>query len=399
MELNEGQSKCLQSLIHWWYHDRRHQQVFEISGAAGTGKTTIIRILIKELQLEPEEVLFMAYVGKAAMVLNRQGLNAKTIHASIYQKYEVIKRDDNGKPIISHGRPVMTIKFRKKTELGDGIKLIILDEAPMANEKISKDLLSFKIPVIALGDLNQLPPITGDSFFLKHPDIILTQIMRQRADNPIIKLSHDVLENPYMILHQQRLGDKVIIIKKHDFFYNYMGSLVDADMVICGRNVTRDILNTQIRKMVHPNADKDLIIGDKLICRKNNWDEFIDENIFLINGMIGTVTDIFTEECKLPNIPISFQPDFTDGSFEKISLNYFYFKASYQKKLLMKNDPYQTMYNFFEYGYCITCHLSQGSQYNTVILFAERMGGDATFFKQWLYTGISRAIDKLVIVI
>lgn len=399
MELNEGQTKCLTQLIHWWYHNRTHQQVFEISGAAGTGKTTIIRRLIKELELEPDEVLFMAYVGKAAMVLNRLGLNAKTIHASIYQKYEVQKKDDNGDPIIINGRVVHTVKFRKKTSLDENVKLIILDEAPMANESISKDLLSFKIPIIALGDLNQLPPITGDSFFLKQPDVILTQIMRQKADNPIIRLSHLVLENPYAILRPQCLGDKVMIIRKNDFLYNYMNTLVDADMVICGRNITRDYLNAEIRKMVHPDAQKDLIIGDKIICRKNNWDEFIDDNIFLINGMLGYVTDIFTEECKLPNIPISFQPDFCDASFEKVSFNYFYFKAGYQKKMLMKNDPYQTVYNFFEYGYCITCHLSQGSQYNTVVLFAERMGGDLSFYKRWLYTGISRAIDKLIIII
>ena len=96
IELNEGQQECLKKLIQWWKNGDR--QLFEISGAAGTGKTTIIKYLIDTLDdIDIDNVLFVALVGKAAMQMTKSGVMASTIHSAIYYPVEVDKVDENGK--------------------------------------------------------------------------------------------------------------------------------------------------------------------------------------------------------------------------------------------------------------------------------------------------------------
>lgn len=148
-----------------WYRSQT-KQVFEISGPGGSGKSFLIMYLIEKLGLRLDQVLFVAYMGKACSRLIQAGLPAKTIHSAIYDYEKVIARDKEGKIIYKeNGKPKKIGKFVLKEKIGKGIKLIVLDEGSMVNEEIAKDLLSFDIPIIVLGDLNQLPPVFGNSFF------------------------------------------------------------------------------------------------------------------------------------------------------------------------------------------------------------------------------------------
>lgn len=402
MELNQGQSECLEKLLTWWKTYDGTKQVFEISGAAGTGKTTLIKTLIDCLHdIHLENVLFMALIGKAAMQMTKSGVMARTIHSSIYVPLEVPKLDKENKVIISEGRILKEIRFIKKPNLESSIKLIVIDEAPMVNEKIANDIKSYGLPIIALGDLNQLPPVIGNPVFLKKPDYILTEVMRQAAKNPILKLSQDIIKCDYLNLIPGVYDDKLLIIKQKDFLNFYEESLTKSDIVICGRNVTRDILSAKIRELYFKQRGIDLpklpelMIGDKLICRKNNWILQVD-GINLINGLVGNVIDIDFESKTSDTINIDFKPDFLDGTFESIPLNTKFFNGSRSYKELIKKMPHNG--ELFEFGYAITCHLSQGSQYDKVIVFVERMG-DMTFFRKWLYTAVTRASKKLILVI
>jgi exodeoxyribonuclease V len=402
MELNQGQSECLAKLIKWWNSYDGSKQVFEISGAAGTGKTTLIKTLIDCLpDIDMDNVLFMALIGKAAMQMTKSGVKAKTIHSSIYIPIEVDKVDDEGKAVIKEGRRVKEIKFIKKPMLESEVKLLVIDEAPMVNEKIANDVKSYGLPIIALGDLNQLPPVIGKPVFLKKPDYILTEVMRQAAQNPILKLSQDIIKNPYVDLVPGVYGNKLLIIRKNDFFNYYREALIKTDIVICGRNITRDYLNQEIRKMYfqHRGVELDtlpeLMIGDKLICRKNNWLVQV-EGINLINGLMGTVTAIDFESKTKNLININFHPDFLTGEFEDIPMNTKFFRGTKQQREIIKRSPHDG--ELFELGYAITCHLSQGSQYEKVIVFIERMG-DAEFYRKWLYTSVTRASEKLILII
>ena len=234
-ELTEQQKYAKEKTLKWWR--TQNKQVFEISGAAGTGKTTIIYTLIEELGLNHDEVLFMAYVGKATLALAMKGNYAQTIHSSIYNLRKTPKTNELGEVIRSNGRVVEKIEFVKKEQLPPNIKLIVVDEAAMVPENIAQDLLSFGLPIIVLGDNNQLPPIFGESIFLSNPDILLTEPMRQSLDSPIIYLAMRAMRGEY--IKTGRYGNSYVIRK--DMITDEM--LTKSDVVICGRNKTRDEIN------------------------------------------------------------------------------------------------------------------------------------------------------------
>lgn len=386
MKLNRGQEIAVQRLRDWWNY--KTKQVFEISGAAGTGKTTIVKELIEEIGLANDQVLFMAYIGKATLALARTGLNAKTIHSSICDIEMSAKVDDDGELVLNgQGRPIMVPKFIRKEQLYGDIRLIVVDEAAMVPESLARWILEFNIPVIALGDLNQLPPVMGNTFFLKNPDVILTEIMRQSSESPIPWLAKDILEGKS--LERGVIGNSIAIIPKNMLQPKLIAS---ADIVICGRNKTRDQYNKYIREDILGRTDIDPVIGDKLICRRNNWGVSLDDNIYLINGMVGYVTDVQLERSTKKRLSIDFRPEFLDESFYDIDMDRDYINLSAELR-----KEYFTKLNIFEYGYAITCHLAQGSQYDKVVVINEPFG-DYRFRRQWLYTAVTRAIDKLIVV-
>lgn len=383
-ELNSQQAEAVRLGQKWWKSGT--SQVFEISGPAGSGKTTIIKTLTEMLGLDKEDVLFMAYVGKAAMVLARQGNLAQTIHSSIYDLTDVPKVDDEGNFIMKNGRIETRMGFVKKHSLPSNIKLIVIDEGSMVNKEIAEDVLSFGIPVIVLGDLNQLPPVIGSPYFLIQPDVVLTQIMRQAEGNPIIHLSQKAIKGEYIDFG--KYGDMCYVIEKDEVTNNLMKS---SDIIICGKNATRDDINRYYRKEIL-GIDKPFPVrGDKIVCRQNNWKEKIDGNIFLINGLIGYVEHVYPETFKKKTIDIDFKPEFTDNYFEKLTIDFPYLFEKWENK-----DNKRSYYNRFEFAHAITCHISQGSQFNKVLLYNERFGDRQTYNK-WLYTGITRAVNGLVL--
>ena len=388
MKLNEQQAQAIEALRKWWYNGNK--QVFQISGAAGTGKTTLIRYLINEIKLEHDEVLFTAFVGKATLAMTRNGLNAKTLHSAIcYCKDEPVL-DENGNVVTEYNRRVTKRVFTRRRKIDPRIRLIVVDEGSMVPAKMADWLLKFKVPIIVLGDLNQLPPVIGDSFFLKEPDVVLTQIMRQSSESPIPYFAQNVLQNGIKCLSPGlQIGDKINVLSKADITPEL---LKDYDVIICGTNKTRNNLNTYIRERIYGRTQDYPVIGDKLICRENDWTFSVDD-VYLINGLIGYVTDIDLESISDYTMKIDFKPEFMDNEFKNVTLDRIYMGLSPNDKRF-----YRSNYHKFEYGYAITCHLSQGSQYNRVLVFNESFG-TAEERRKWLYTAVTRAIDKVTILI
>ena len=108
-------------------------------------------------------------------------------------------------------------------------------------------------------------------------------------------------------------------------------------------------------------------------------------------GLVGYITDINLENSTSKRLTIDFRPEFMTESFIDLPMDREYLKlpAQYRKS-------HMSRLNKFEYGYAITCHLAQGSQYNKVIVINEPFG-DYQFRRQWLYTAVTRAIDQLII--
>lgn len=384
-ELNEQQKEALDKSLYWW--NKKYKQVFEISGPAGSGKTTIVDFLIKNIGLQQDEVLFMAYVGKATMALTLRGNNAKTIHSTIYNLVEVPIIDENGNYHKKNGRIIMKPIFEKKESLPEHIKLLVIDEGSMINRNIAEDILSFGIPILILGDLNQLPPVFGEPYFLINPDVILTKIMRQAENDPIIMLSQMALRNEFIPIG--KYGSRCFVIEKENITDNM---LIKSDIVICGKNKTRDNINKYVRHTIKKIDKAYPTIGEKIICRQNNWNLSINDNCFLINGLIGYIEDVYIDTYNGKSICIDFRPEFLDNNcFEKIPIDYNFLFSSINKKTNKKN-----YLNKFEFAYAITAHLAQGSQYEKVFVYDEKIG-DKEYYRKWLYTAITRASKYLIL--
>lgn len=386
-ELNPQQSSAVKGGVAW-FKSLTRKQTYEISGPAGSGKTSIVKSIEEELGLEPEEVLYIAYVGKAAQNLALKGHNARTIHSSLYSMEAIPKIDPMGGFIFKNGRMVTYRSFVKREGLPKGIKLIVVDEGGMVDENMSKDILSFGIPVIVLGDLNQLPPVFGKPGFLNDPDVILTQIMRQAEDSEIIWFSQKILAGetiPY-----GKYGNSLVV--PYDEVRDEY--LMQSDMIICGKNKTRDDINNYVRKSILKLDDRYPVhLGEKLVCRKNDWGKSIDDSIYLINGMIGYVRDIHMSTFNGKSIAIDFQPDFLPEHkfYRNLTID-----LEYLRTPAAEDYPNFTHSAKMQHGNAISVHLSQGSQYPNV--FYHRNVFNRRKYQRALdYTAITRAEKGIII--
>jgi exodeoxyribonuclease-5 len=385
-----------------WYKKprrKRRRPWFEISGPAGSGKTTVVRHIIEALGISYDDVIFMAYVGKAALALRLSGVNGQTIHSAIYEPVDVPLKDEYGGYVRdSSGHIIMEPRFIKRERLPDNIKLLVVDEGGMVSEDIGRDILSFHIPTLVLGDLNQLPPVFGESIFLKKPDVILNEIMRQKKDSPIIYLSQLAIHG--MPINYDTYGSEVKVIRKNELTDEM---LREANLVICATNITRDAINWYMRKDIYGIDAPYIVPGDRLICRKNCWDILLPDkslglSVALVNGMIGTVTKTDKNNLKKGvNMKIDFQPEFSKYRFHDIPINSNYVLSAYKDRV--KVNPKFSPYVVFEFGYCSTCHLAQGSQYDNVIVYVDTTFSGSDYFRKWLYTAITRAKTNLTLVL
>lgn len=387
--LNEQQIDATYKADMWW--NGSSEQVFEISGAAGTGKTFLVRYLIERFDLDLDEVLFVAYMGKAAMALARNGLPAKTIHSTIYNYEKVLDKVDGKIQLTPSGKPKTKFVFTLKEKIPKKIRLIVVDEAGMVNEQIAKDLKSFGVPIIALGDLNQLPPVFGKSGFLNDPDVILTQIMRQAEGNPIIYLSQQVLKDEPLKIGVYK--NSAVISSSDLDEYKFK----NADIVLTGTNRLRYNINNMFREHIYKGLKLDRPnVGEKIICRRNNWGRCILDNIFLTNGMSGVVDYVDNQSFNGKQLKIDFKPDFVGKTFKNLTIDYerlFSSPSSTDMGSLVFNR------DLFEFAYAITVHLSQGSQYPNVLFLKEDMGLNKEDRKRHAYTAITRASESITIAI
>src|ERR1700736_4827823 len=151
--------------------------VFRLFVCAGTGKTPLARPLPEGVD---GKVLFAAFTGKAALVMRRKGCEgASTIHSLIYRARE-------------SGEETPSFELWDDAPASKA-KLIVIDECSMVDAELGRDLLSFGVPVLVLGDPAQLPPIQGGGFFTDAgPDAMLTEVHRQAQGDPIVRLSMQV---------------------------------------------------------------------------------------------------------------------------------------------------------------------------------------------------------------
>jgi len=344
-----------------WLKDRNGPQVFRLFGWAGTGKSTLAVHLAQDVKT----VKYAAFTGKAALVMRKRGCKgAQTIHSLIYTLVSE-----------KEGEPRFIIDEESAAAEAD---LIVIDEVSMVDEQLGKDLLSFGTKVLVLGDPFQLPPVQGAGFFTAdEPDIMLTEIHRQAADNPIIHLSMQVREGGF--LERGSYGESIVVGRENVD----RNAVLEADQVLVGRNKTRLQYNDRLREL------KDLpfhepVLGDRMVCLRNNARKK------LLNGQIWIVT----EATRKTNGKWSLLLGADEGKGEARVLTHKAFFAGEEDAM---SWPERRQFDEFTFGYCLTVHKAQGSQWDNVYLFDESF-----VFREerarWLYTGITRAAEKITVV-
>lgn len=399
--LNADQAAADKKIRDWFFNGTK--QFFVLSGYAGTGKTSLLKHVVKET-LKLDDLYSAAFVtptGKAATVLIKNGVSACTVHRLIYQSQVSEQEVEiNGKKI-----KVERLIFRRRESIDKAIKLIILDEASMVSDDVLSDIANFGVKVLLCGDNAQLPPVEGFNSFLKNPDYVLTQIVRQQQDNPIIRLSELAREGKPIPFGNY--GDKAFVLYGRRFYGGQRERLLKrSDQIICGLNKTRVKINGEMRRILGFEGLPQH--GDKLICTLNNWETFIDgeAKFNLVNGIIGTAIEPFYDLNAHMGFT-QFKPDFLDGNcpealpfdtgiFEHGEYSY---KHGDTFAKFDENGEATGVFtlNRFEFGYCISCHKAQGSEFDNVIIFDESFA-----FKEdanrWLYTALTRARKKLILI-
>ena len=358
-----------------------------------THNTTLIMYFIERIGLPLNNVLFTSFTGKAVNVMQRHGLPAKTIHSAIYDYEKSLAKDENGNYIIlRNGKALKVGNFVLKDRLPKKIKLIVVDEASMVPENLALDLLSFGIPIVALGDLNQLPPVMGKSYFLKEPDVILRQIMRQAEGNPIIWLANQVLAGKG--LKYGVYGYSSVLRKRDLTEFQFL----DASIVLTCLNNTRYSVNNyfredlkRIKQLEYPH------VHEKICCEKNNWDECLD-GFYLTNGMTGYVDHYYRDSYTKRALTIDFRPDFLNKSYKKLPVNYYHLNKNPSAPIDGMKEKFSFDLNKFGYAYALTCHKFQGSQADKILFLYEDFMNSNEDNRRLLYTGITRAIKQVQIV-
>lgn len=369
---NAGQQYIIDKAVEWYFNGKN--QVFEFDGPPGAGKSVVLNEIIKRIGLDPlTQVAPMSYIGSASLVMRMKGLfSAKTAHSWIYQVQPQKLRDKNGEIVMDElmNCPILVPKFTPVDHLDKNIKLIAIDEAYSMPAKMRPTIEKFGIKIIACGDQNQLPPVNDDPAFLTGNNIYhLTECMRQANARDISNIATVVgqgleIPNGYygnsLVINRDELTDKMLLW---------------ADIVICGKNNTRDAINKKIRALKGYKGDLPRY-GEKVVCRSNNWLEGVNMDngytINLCNGLIGTVInhpDVSSFDGKL--FSIDFMPDLAPNAiFLNSRCNYKHMISDNEMRLKIRNNKWE-LGNKFEYAYCITAHIAQGSQFHKVVYIEE----------------------------
>lgn len=364
MILTDAQAAVEHEIRDWLRVPVSVSQEFYFAGFAGTGKSSLIAHLLGTTNLR---AVTATYTGKSAHVLRMRGVNASTIHSLIYT-------------VIPDSDPVEFV-LDPYSALCDA-DLLILDECSMIQDELADDLRSFGKKILVVGDPGQLPPVRGaGAFTRREPDAFLTEIHRQAAESPILRLATAA-----------RLGERIDLcdlgaaaVRHYDRSY----FLADPTaQVICGIHRHRWAVTRVLREArgIDHAATPYPTAGEPILCCRNDREEG------LYNGMIGTAAS----DAMLDHFGyVAFRASFEEGFERRVSCH----PTPFDEHRLATSLPparYERGVQLFDHGHVLTCHKSQGSEFPSVVLL-----DDSASFREdrhrWLYTGITRAADRLVI--
>jgi len=422
-----------------------NRNIFLLKGYAGTGKTTIVSALVKSLPILGKQSVLMAPTGRAAKVLSKYSKkSASTIHRKIYW----IRTNKNGNTFI---------KLKENTHCNT---VFIVDEASMipensdkgfGNRSLLEDLIKYvyngiDCKLILIGDRAQLPPVHLDispalnekTLNLNYNKKVickeLTKIVRQKKDSFILsnatKIREKISNNDYS--YPKFLTNKEVIrINTGEDLQEalenaYADEGINHTAILCRSNKRANEYNQQIRAKIRW-QENEISDGDKIMVVRNNyfWLKEISNTKFIANGDIIDVVKIkkiierygfrfakasirmtdYNDEKELDVILLldtltSENPAITYDQYQQlykeVGLDY---KGEKEVNKKIKENPFFNALQI-KFSYAITCHKSQGGQWENVFVDLGYFNKDMLnkSFLRWIYTAFTRASQKLYLI-
>jgi len=358
--LTEDQQEAIDLILKWV---EGPAQEFRLGGYAGTGKTTVIKYLLRQLKGKIPAIV-SAFTGKAVSVLRNKGVyQSCTLHSLLYHA----EYDTETKKMVFVPRSFLAYDF------------VIVDEASMISTLLYDDLRRHPVKILFVGDPAQLEPVGDNPNLMRYVDYQLTKIHRQATKSPILVLANLIREGHLDLPigeWERECGNLRIV----DTLYGL--NLGDFDVTICGKNKTRHGINARRRAQLE--RYETLVPEDRVICLKNSR----EMNVF--NGLMMTVDEILSEQivdnqyawiCNLS--------DEIGEQYYEIPVLQEFFGKDFKFGGRSKAIP-------FDYGYALTAHKSQGSEFDSVLVLQESLYN--IDMARWLYTATTRASINLTIV-
>lgn len=416
VELTGQQAEAADAVASWFPEVRYIGGSLTLGGYAGTGKTTMLGELPRLLP-RGIRIVYASFTGKAVSVMRSklpQGANVSTLHRLLYHPRQRVVCTETGEDAAEFGSVLDERRWfcyshhpltdpanvkREPCEIRrvldwqqvdnplNGIDLVVVDEASMVSEKIWRDLTKWGVPVLAVGDHGQLPPVKSDFNLMANPTIRLEQVLRQAEGSPIIKMATLARTTGHIpIADYGRACIKVPPYKQASVL-KYLKP-EKGDLALCSFNRTRNWLNTTLRKRVVAPPNDDPVIGDLVICLRNSYETGV------FNGMrgritgLGPVADWYEHPQRFATIQLLDEDHEFEGEISTEQFN--------QPKSL---TDLRRSVGLFDYGYAMTVHKSQGSQADRVLVIEERFPRDGDdFHARLLYTAVTRAVRSLCVV-
>lgn len=387
-----------------------------VSGPAGTGKTQLIKHVVDHIE---GRVHVVAYTGQAARMLQKRGIPATTIHQLIYLPSDIrrekiaavkdlIKKAGNDRAQLASLTAKLDALLEPAFVLNDdsalnGARLCVLDEASMVGERLGDDLEGFGVPMLVVGDPYQLGPVDEEPCYdLSNPDVALSKILRQDADSRILTLATRVREGKYTDKYPTPVNKDDLVIREDQRMNNDQRRdfIMEAHRILCSTNETRRAVNRRVLRYFDA-PDKRYPDGEwweELICVRNSHDND------LLNGMPIRLRDVkedgspfwFTAEVlgddEISRGRLKIYKGWFDYSLKRTPWN------EVRKLVARELDAIGEPLLECDWGFCITTHKAQGSEWPRVLFLSESFPQAGEFRQRLHYSAITRASQRLVII-
>ncbi|WP_411896194.1 ATP-dependent RecD-like DNA helicase [Winogradskyella sp. A2] len=431
--------------------DKSSNSIYLLKGYAGTGKTSIIGTLVSNLWQAKKSAVLLAPTGRAAKVIsNYSKKEAFTIHKKIYFP----KKEKSGgvKFVMQPNKHRNTIFIVDEASM---IPDIPSDSKLFENGSLLDDLMQYvysghQCRLLLIGDKAQLPPVKSDlspaldddklslNYNKDVTSIELDEVVRQEQDSGILENATElraVLESNFYESFKFNVNpfkDIVRLIDGHEIMDaindSYSNDGYEETAIIVRSNKRANLYNKQIRERILFN-ESELSAGDYLMVVKNNyfWIKPTTEAGFIANGDIVEVLEIFSikelygfrfaeVKVKMVDYPrmrpfetvllldtidvesASLSYEESNRLYQEVAKDYENEKSNYKRFLGVKNNKYFNALQV-KFSYAITCHKSQGGQWNTIFVEQPYLpnGMDKDYIR-WLYTAVTRAKEKLYLI-